>query len=102
MSQNSYRNIVSIEIKGGRDFSNIHNRLGEAEKSHQKAKNLGYVECWTIVNVDNIDFNKAREESPSTNRFYRISKLESGKGKEFEDFRNRIISLTGIPCKISG
>lgn len=32
------RGLVSIEIKGGRDLSNIHNRIGEAEKSHQKAK----------------------------------------------------------------
>lgn len=31
-----YRNLVAIEIKGGRDYSNIHNRLGEAEKSHQR------------------------------------------------------------------
>jgi hypothetical protein len=30
----NYRNLVAIEIKGGRDISNIHNRIGEAEKSH--------------------------------------------------------------------
>lgn len=32
------RPLVSIEIKGGRDKSNIHNRIGEAEKSHQKPR----------------------------------------------------------------
>jgi XcyI restriction endonuclease len=31
------RNKVAIEIKGGTDYSNAHNRAGEAEKSHQKA-----------------------------------------------------------------
>lgn len=30
----SVRPTLSIEIKGGTDVSNIHNRLGEAEKSH--------------------------------------------------------------------
>lgn len=93
----TYRNIIAIEVKGGTDFSNIHNRLGEAEKSHQKARQQGYVECWTVVNVDRINVKTARQESPSTNRFYLLSDLVAGKGSEFEDFRNRIISLTGIP-----
>lgn len=97
MSKKSYRNIIAIEVKGGTDFSNIHNRIGEAEKSHQKARQAGFVECWTVVNVDRIDLVIAGKESPSTNRFYRISQIESGKGTEFKDFRNRIISLTGIP-----
>ena len=86
-----------MEVKGGTDFSNIHNRVGEAEKSHQKARQAGFVECWTVVNVDRIDMAMAKRESPSTNNFYRISQLESGKGAEFCDFRDRIISLTGIP-----
>lgn len=96
MAPNAYRNIIAIEVKGGTDFSNIHNRLGEAEKSHQKARQQGYVECWTVVNVDRVDLKVARQESPSTNRFYRLSDLKAGRGSEFEDFRHRIVSLTGI------
>ena len=96
MNTTSIRKLIAIEVKGGSDFSNIHNRVGEAEKSHQKAKSDGYVECWTVVNVDRIDMDMAAKESPSTNRFYRISSLKSGEGKEYEDFRNRIIALTGI------
>jgi hypothetical protein len=99
MSSNNYRNMIALEIKGGTDFSNIHNRLGEAEKSHQKARNAGYVECWTVVNVDRIDMNLAKKESPSTNRFYRLSELETGTGEEYTDFKNRIVSLTGITNK---
>ncbi len=87
---------IAIEVKAGEDFSNIHNRLGEAEKSHQKARQRGYVECWTIVNVDRIDMEMARRESPTTNRFYRISDIMSGTGAEFLDFRNRILSLIGV------
>lgn len=97
MAHNTYRNIIAIEIKGGTDFSNIHNRIGEAEKSHQKARQAGYYECWTVVNVDKINLDMAQRESPSTNRFYCISNLVSKANDEYLDFRNRIISLTGIP-----
>lgn len=96
MREGRYSEKIAIEVKGGSDFSNIHNRIGEAEKSHQKARKAGYVECWTVVNVDKIDMDMARQESPSTNRFFRISDLNSKNGAEYEDFRHRIISLTGI------
>lgn len=96
MSKGRFRNIIAIEVKGGTDFSNIHNRVGEAEKSHQKAKASGYVECWTVVNVDRIDMDMARRESPSTNMFYRLSDLKAAEGTEYQDFKERVTSLTGI------
>jgi hypothetical protein len=99
MAKGKYRNIIAIEVKGGTDFSNIHNRIGEAEKSHQKAKATGYVECWTVVNVNRIDMSMARRESPTTNRFYRMSELLDNASVDYDDFRNRIISLTGIRNK---
>jgi XcyI-like restriction endonuclease len=49
-----------------------------------------------VVNVDKLDRAMAHRESPSTNRFYRISDIVAGTGKEYEDFRNRVVSLTGI------
>jgi hypothetical protein len=94
-----FRNIIAIEVKGGTDFSNIHNRVGEAEKSHQKAKADGYVECWTVVNVDRIDLAMARTESPSTNRFYLLSQIIAGSGREYQEFEARVVSLTGIPSR---
>jgi hypothetical protein len=97
MRTDSYRNIVAIEVKGGEDFSNIHNRIGEAEKSHQKAKGNKYVECWTVVNVDRIDLDMAARESPSTNRFYRISSLAEAEGDEYQEFRDLVVAMTGIP-----
>lgn len=96
MRPGQYRQLIAIEVKAGSDFSNIHNRIGEAEKSHQKAKAAGFVECWTVVNVDKIDIATAHKESPSTNRFYRISDIVAAKGLEFQDFSDRIASLTGI------
>jgi hypothetical protein len=96
MAPDSYSLKIAIEVKAGEDFSNIHNRIGEAEKSHQKARGRGYVECWTVVNVDRIDLVMARAESPSTNRFFRLSAIRSSTGTEYAEFRNRILSLIGI------
>src|ERR1700683_4009056 len=92
----SFAEKIANEAKAGEDFSNIHNRIGEAEKSHQKARARGFVECWTVVNVDRLDDKMAHRESPSTNRFYRLSAIVGGKGAEYTDFRNRVISLIGI------
>lgn len=96
MAAGSLRNIIAIEVKAGVDFSNIHNRIGEAEKSHQKAKADGYVERWTVVNVDRMDMTMARRESPSTDRFYRLSQIDARTGEEYQDFFNRVVALTGI------
>lgn len=96
IGKGKYRNIIAIEVKGGSDFSNIHNRVGEAEKSHQKARAAGYVECWTVVNVDRIDMGMAKRESPTTNTFYRLSSLKQGKSTEYQDFKDCVISLAGI------
>lgn len=96
MRAGQFRHLIAVEVKAGSDFSNIHNRIGEAEKSHQKAKALGYVECWTVVNVDNINIPTAHKESPSTNRFYRISDMISANGADYTDFKDRVVSLTGI------
>jgi len=90
------RNVVAIEIKGGADASNIWNRLGEAEKSHQSAKHRGFVEFWTIYNVPNLNLGKARVKSPTTNRFYSLIELSSTVSAEFADFRDRLLSLVGI------
>lgn len=96
MTPTSLRNIIAIEVKAGLDFSNIHNRIGEAEKSHQKARADGYVERWTVVNVDRMDMAMAHQESPSTDRFYRLSQIDAGTGEEYQDFYNRVVALTGI------
>lgn len=97
MAHQDYRNVVAIEVKSGTDISNIHNRIGEAEKSHQKARQQGFTECWTVVNVTRLDMVKARRESPSTDRFYSLTTLAQRQGDEYEDFRRRVLSLTAIP-----
>ena len=95
MPTRELRNNLAIEVKGGLDFSNIHNRIGEAEKSHQKAKAAGYNECWTVVNMDRVNMTMAHRKSSTTNRFYRLSQIDSV-GQRYQDFFNRIVGLTGI------
>lgn len=97
MEPQHYRNVVAIEIKSGTDVSNIHNRIGEAEKSHQKARQSGFTECWTVVNVSRLDMVKAQSESPTTNRFYSLTALALRTGDEYDDFKRRVLSLTAIP-----
>lgn len=96
MSEKNSRKILAIEVKSGTDVSNIHNRIGEAEKSHQKAKQEGYRECWTVVNVSKLDIAKAKTESPTTNTFYSLKSLLTRNGSEYEDFKQNIISMVGI------
>ncbi len=50
----------------------------------------------TLLEPASLDLKKAREKSPTTNRFYSLPGLAEGEGDEFEDFRNRIASLAGI------
>jgi len=92
------RSIVSIEIKGGTDISNIHNRLGEAEKSHRKAKDRGFFEFWTIV-AANVSLSKAKQESPTTSRFFYLSKIRDKSSSEYNNFCEIIRSITGIKSK---
>lgn len=89
-------NRIAIEIKGGKDVSNIHNRLGEAEKSHQKAKNQGFTQFWTVINVDRLDYNLARRESPTTNYFFPLAKITHRNTQEYRDFRELLLSELGL------
>ncbi len=93
--QTMIRPLVSIEIKGGRDASNIHNRVGEAEKSHRKARNRGFFEFWTIIRV-NVDPAVIQRESPTTSHFFHLDRIKDPSTKEYTEFRDRLGSLMGI------
>jgi hypothetical protein len=92
------RPTLSIEIKGGADASNIHNRLGEAEKSHLKARTRGFREFWTIVAVD-VEDVAARRASPTTGQFFNLGRLLTAGTDDHERFRELLCSLVGIRLK---
>lgn len=88
---------VAIEVKGGTDKSNAHNRAGEAEKSHQKARSLGYREFWTVIATKGIDLAVLKRESPTTNSWFDLSQVIGRLGSDWDEFRSRIASVVGIP-----
>ncbi len=89
------RPLVSIEIKGGTDISNIHNRIGEAEKSHQKAKSKGFFEFWTIIGAD-VDISMAKRESPTSSRFFHLGQIKELSSQEYKVFSDLVQSVVGI------
>ena len=93
------RNKVAIEIKGGTDVSNAHNRAGEAEKSHQKAKKEGFRDYWTIISKANLNIDKLRSESPTTNDWFDVAEVLGREGKDWDLFKSRFVDATGIPSK---
>jgi hypothetical protein len=91
------RNKVAIEIKGGADSSNAHNRAGEAEKSHQKAKKQGFRDFWTLISKSGLSVDKLRQESPTTNSWFDVAQVLAREGDDWKDFRSRFAGEVGIP-----
>jgi len=95
----SLRNIVAIEIKGGADISNAHNRAGEAEKSHQKAKKQGFRDYWTLISKTGLDVEDLRAESQTTNDWFDVAQVLARKGPDWDMFKSRLAGAAGIPVK---
>ncbi|MGH2535737.1 MAG: XcyI family restriction endonuclease [Thermomicrobiales bacterium] len=88
-------NLLSIEIKGGTDRSNVYNRGGEAEKSHQSAKEMGYEQCWTVIGMKSVDVEKLKRGSPTTNAWFDTAQVLSRVGDDWERFRQQLRKLLG-------
>ena len=91
--------LLAIEIKGGSDASNVLNRLGEAEKSHQKARELGFNERWTILKVP-FPHSRAKRASPSTTQFFNLDELISPNSEVRLEFAYRLCATLGIAAPI--
>jgi hypothetical protein len=89
------RALLAIEIKGGTDRSNAHNRAGEAEKSHQKVK--GYPERWTVISTEGLQLDVLKADSPTTNQWFDVAQILGREGKDWERFRTQLIGIVGIP-----
>ena len=91
------RNITAIEIKGGTDVSNAHNRAGEAEKSHRKAKRQDFRDYWTMISLAGVDKSLLEQESPTTNSWFDVAQVLARKGPDWDEFRSRFAGAVGIP-----
>lgn len=88
---------VAMEVKGGTDISNAHNRAGEAEKSHLKARQRGFKDFWTIISKHGLEMSKLMRESQTTTEWFDVTEILARKGKDWEDFRARLAGAAGIP-----
>jgi hypothetical protein len=95
------RNILAIEIKGGTDVSNAHNRAGEAEKSHRKAKKLDFRDYWTIISLAGVDLAMLQQESPTTNSWFDVAQILARQGDDWIEFRSRFAGAAGIPLSLN-
>lgn len=90
---------VAIEIKGGTDLANVHNRAGEAEKSHQKVKAHGYRDFWTVITTKGLDLRKLQSESPTTTSWFDVLQVIARQGPDWDAFKSRIAEAVGIPVR---
>lgn len=95
--EGTLRNVLAIEIKGGTDVSNAHNRAGEAEKSHRKAKKQDFRDYWTIISLSDVDLGMLQQESPTTNSWFDVAQVLARDGKDWREFRSRFAGAVGIP-----
>jgi len=87
---------AAIEIKGGTDYSNLHNRVGEAEKSHQKARAAGAGDCWTIIDLRSADMDRLRQESPTTREWFDLTEVLNQSGPTWNRLKQVVHSAMGI------
>jgi hypothetical protein len=86
---------TSIEIKGGQDVSNVHNRIGEAEKSHLKARAEGFTRFWTIVRA-RIDLAAAKQQSPTTTEFFNLNDIQDKSHASYGRFKALLHQALGV------
>lgn len=86
---------VALEIKGGTDRSNAHNRAGEAEKSHQKVSKTAR-DFWTVIAMKGVDRRQLARESPTTKRWFDVAAVLGRAGPDWDRFVNEIKGAVGI------
>jgi hypothetical protein len=86
---------VAIEVKGGADQSNAHNRVGEAEKSHQKVKSDAQ-DFWTVISLSGMDMRVLRRESPTTRRWFDVAEIQKREGPSWELLQDLLALAMGI------
>ena len=90
---------VAIEVKGGTDVSNAHNRAGEAEKSHLKAKQEGYRDFWTIISMKGVSLSKLQNESQTTTKWFDAAEVLGRIGRDWDEFQEHLAGAIGIPLR---
>lgn len=93
LEEPSEEKLLCIEIKGGQDVANVHNRAGEAEKAHPKASQAGWLEKWTVIYLVGLQHKQADKlltESPSTDAWFDINEVCAQSGRTYESFKHAL------------
>lgn len=93
LEEPSEEKLLCIEIKGGQDVANVHNRAGEAEKAHLKTNQAGWLEKWTVIYLVGLQRKQADKlltESPSTNAWFDINEVCAQSGNTYESFKHAL------------
>lgn len=90
------RKQLAIEIKGGTDQSNAHNRAGEAEKSHLKAKRKGFRDFWTLITKASGKERGLSADSPTTRHWFDIAQILNREGEDWTKFQSQLCGELGI------
>ena len=85
---------IAMEVKGGADTANLHNRLGEAEKSHLKA--MQFPQRWTLIHPGSVLADTLKRESPSTTRFFNVRQVISREGQDWDAFHSLLRAEIGL------
>ena len=90
--------IIAIEIKGGEDASNAWNRAGEAEKSHNKARDeQGFNHRWTIMVMQGLDRDQLRRRTPSSTELFEASDIMGQSGADWDSLQEKFAAIIDKP-----
>jgi hypothetical protein len=92
--------LVAIEIKGGGDRSNAHNRAGEAEKSQIKARLAGYRHRWLVMVLGGVPRETLRQETPSTTKIFDADHIMHRSGPDWKAFRRDLERIIGAKLPV--
>ena len=70
-----YRNLVAIEIKGGRDYSNVHNRIGRPRKVTRRQEKKGMSNVGPLLGLLSLNFYKQEKSLLPQTNFTILTKL---------------------------
>ena len=87
--------LLTIEIKGGDDTSNLHNRAGEAEKSQIKARQAGYEHRWTVIRMGGSERTRVEAETPSSTLLFEAQQIMDQSGADWKRFVAEFHALIG-------
>ncbi|MDQ3707486.1 MAG: XcyI family restriction endonuclease [Chloroflexota bacterium] len=88
--------VLAIEIKGGGDFANAHNRAGEAEKSQIKAQQEGYQHRWTMIQMGTLPRATFDTETPTSTAIFEFTEVVQQTGPDWLRFRKLFLELIGV------